>query len=515
MPPPGSEPTATQFSASYIPKRMAARGLTISWRTAAWPTLVGISIFALHLPEFLHRLLDGDEAIYGSIAVLMNMGGALYGSGGVDNKPPGVFWAYAAAFRGFGPYQMTAVHAMGFLAMAATCVLMFVIARDLAGRRAGLLAALFYGVLTAAGNPRLLASNTEIFMMLPLTGSVLLMLRRRWFWSGVLLVAAGAFRQSAAINVLLVALGVFWLESEPQRWRAITHLAAGLVTALIAGAALISLSGSLTGFWRWTVGTLVGYASTSWTPAYVWLRAKDSIVPFLLDMAVFWIAAIALAARWRGLAVQVRLVVVWLVVAMTGSLAGGHLSWHYFIQAMGPLAVLAALAFDRFRLRRVVAGAAIVGIALPAVAWWAFDITADPLTYDFAAPVPQHQAVSAYIAAHTSPSERVFVWGNWPALYVESNRVMSGRFPGFLRGFARGSSLPPNNWDTAPDVWPLLDADLRAHPPALIVDTAPADWSDFAMYPMSNYPVLAAFVASGYHQVDVVDGVLIYARNGA
>ena len=109
----------------------------------------------------------------------------------------------------------------------------------------------------------------------------------------------------------------------------------------------------------------------------------------------------------------------------------------------------------------------------------------------------------------------MFVWGDWPALYIESNRVMSGRFPGFLRGFARGSSLAPNNWDTAPDVWPLLDADLRAHPPALIVDTAPADWSDFAMYPMSNYPVLAAFVASGYHQVDVVDGVVIYARNGA
>src|SRR6266567_4212267 len=82
-------------------------------RSAAWPALIGISIFALHLPEFLHRLLDGDEAIYGSIAVLMNMGGALYGSGGVDNKPPGVFWVYAAAFRGFGPYQMTAVHAMG------------------------------------------------------------------------------------------------------------------------------------------------------------------------------------------------------------------------------------------------------------------------------------------------------------------------------------------------------------------------------------------------------------------
>lgn len=483
--------------------------------TRSWPALAGFAILVAHLPQFLHRLLDGDEAIYGSIAVLMNLGGGLYGDGGVDNKPPGIFWIYALTFRVFGAYQTWAVHAVAFIAMAVTCSLIYLIARDLATPRAGILAALFYGVLTAAGNPRLLAANTEIFMMLPLTASVLCMLRRQWFWTGLLLMAAVTFRQSAAVDVILIGVALWWLEQRTTVLRAAALTTAGALTGLAVATGLIAISGSLPGFSRWTIGTLVGYASTNWTPSLVWMRARDSILPFLVDMVVFWVAAIALSTRWRTLSVSIRLTVVWLVVAMAGSLAGGHLSWHYFIQAMGPLAVLAALAFDRFRLRRVVAGAAIVGIALPAVAWWAFDITADPLTYDFAAPVPQHQAVSAYIAAHTSPSDRVFVWGDWPALYVESNRVMSGRFPGFLRGFARGSSLAPNNWDTAPDVWTLLDADLRAHPPALIVDTAPADWSDFAMYPMSNYPVLAAFVASGYHQVDVVDGVVIYARNGA
>ena len=205
--------------------------------------------------------------------------------------------------------------------------------------------------------------------------------------------------------------------------------------------------------------------------------------------------------------------VVWLVIAMVGSFAGGHLSWHYFIQAMGPLAILAALAFDSFRLRRIVAAGAIAGLAIPIAAWWVFDVQADPLTYDFSPPVPQHQEVARYIDAHTSQSDRIFIWGDWPAVYVESDRIMSSRFPGFLRGFARGSGLPPNNWDTAPDVWPLLDADMAANPPALIVDTAPAGWSDFAMYPMSNYPTLADYVAANYHQLAIVDEVVIYARN--
>ena len=492
---------------------MAAQPLTVSWRSWAFPVLAGLAIIVAHLPSFVHRLLDGDEAIYGSIAVLMNTGAPLYGAGGVDNKPPGVFWIYALTFRVFGEYQMTAIHAVAFIALAATCLVLFWIGRAVSGSRAGFLAALFYGLLTAAGNPRLLAANTEIFMMLPLSGSVLLMLRRSWYWSAILLVVAGAFRQSAAANVLLVALALFWLAPPSGRMRAAISLAGGLLAGALVGLALIAITGSLAGFWRWTLQTLVGYASASWTPAYVWSRARDSLVPFVIDMAVTWIAALALAARWRALSTEVRLTVVWLVLGMAGSLAGGHLSWHYFIQAMAPLAVLAAIAFDRFRLPRPVAAAAIAGIAIPAAAWWAFDLTADPLTYDFSPPAPQHQAVASYISTHTSPSDRVFVWGDWAAIYTESDRVMASRFPGFLRGFDRGSQDAPDNWDTAPDVWPLLRSDLDSHPPALIVDTSAAGWSDFAKYPIANYPALASYVAAGYHQVATVDGVVIYARN--
>ena len=480
---------------------------------ALWAGLIAVTIFIAHLPSFLHRLLDGDEAVYGSIAALLNTGGELYGPGGVDNKPPGIFWVYAATFRAAGTYQMSAIHAVGLAVIAATCVLLFVMGRDLGGSRTGLLAALFYGILTAAGNPRLLATNTEVFMELALTASVLLMFRRRWLWSGVLLVVAGAFRQVAAVNVLLAAVAIVWLEPPGNRWRAAAWLAGGVGGALAAGALVLELTGSLAGFWRWTVGSLYGYASTTWIPSYVWQRARDSLVPFVVDMAVLWIAAIALATRWRRLDRLERVVLVWLFVAMIGSMAAGHLSWHYFIQAMGPLALVAALFFARFSLKRWVTAVAAVGIAVPALAWWAYDMGADPLTYDFSPPAPQHQLVASYIHDHTTPGQRVFVWGDWPALYVESDRLMAGRFPGFLRGFDRGSGVPPNNWDTTSDVWPELQSDLGAHPPALIVDTASAGWSDFSMYPMRNYPVLANLVNSSYHVVATVDGVLIYAPN--
>ena len=495
------------------PAAKTSAGLRLPF--AAWTAAAAVIVFVAHLPAFFHRLLDGDEAIYSSIAALMNLGGRLYAEGGVDNKPPGVFWIYSAVFRVFGTYQMTAVHAAGLVAMAATCLLVYFVTRELAGPRASLLAALFYGVLTAAGNPRLLASNTEIFMMVPLTASVLLMLRRRWFWTGALLVGAGAFRQSAAVNVVLAGIAIFWLEAHPMRPRAAAFFAGGLVSGALAGAALLALTGSIEGFWRWTIQTLVGYASGSWIPSQVLARSQDSLVPFMVEMAVFWVAALLLAWRWRVLDVKARLMLVWLVVAMAGSLAGGHLSWHYFIQAMGPLAVVAALGFDGIQLRRWVAAVAVGGIVVPAAAWWVFDLTQDPLTYDFSNPVPRYVEVAAYVRDHSTPSDRVFIWGDWPAVYIEADRLMSSRFPGFLRGFARGTDIPPNNWDTAPDVWPLLQSDLETNPPLLIVDTSSSpNWSDFSKYPMSNYPTLEQFVKENYHVVSTVDGVTIYARNG-
>src|ERR1700680_4322639 len=96
--------------------------------TQVLAAVVGVLVVLAHAPSFFHRLLDGDEAIYGSIAALMNTGAQLYADGGVDNKPPGIFWVYAGVFHLTGTYQMAAVHFVGLLVMAATCALLFITA---------------------------------------------------------------------------------------------------------------------------------------------------------------------------------------------------------------------------------------------------------------------------------------------------------------------------------------------------------------------------------------------------
>src|ERR1700694_3878234 len=80
---------------SKVPHPYSHCSMTQTKQAGLWVGLVAVTVFIAHLPSFLHRLLDGDEAIYGSIAALLNSGGQLYGPGGVDNKPPGIFWVYA------------------------------------------------------------------------------------------------------------------------------------------------------------------------------------------------------------------------------------------------------------------------------------------------------------------------------------------------------------------------------------------------------------------------------------
>src|ERR1700680_1036920 len=148
---------------------MSRAAMTRRTPNTLWLGVLAAAPIALaHVPSFFHRVLDGDEGIYGAIAALMNSGAPLYAEGGVDNKPPGIYWVYSVTFRIFGTYQMTAIHALTLFVLGATCVLIFLIGRQLASTRSGVLAAVFYGVMTGAGNPRLLAANTEAFMMLPL-----------------------------------------------------------------------------------------------------------------------------------------------------------------------------------------------------------------------------------------------------------------------------------------------------------------------------------------------------------
>jgi len=82
------------------------------------------------------------------------------------------------------------------------------------------------------------------------------------------------------------------------------------------------------------------------------------------------------------------------------------------------------------------------------------------------------------------------------------------------RLYLKGLMLPGERKSVEPMAARVCPENVRSAHQSMNHLVAAADWSDFAKYPMRDYPVLAILVASDYHQVATIDGVAIYARNG-
>ncbi len=485
--------------------------------------LVMAIVTLFHAPLLTKPLFDSDEAIYASIAALLNAGGRLYAEGGVDNKFPGIYYAYAAVFRVFGPYAMGAVHALAIAVVLATCLLLAKLARELGGERAGLLAAAFYGVLTTFYYPKMLAANTEIFMTLPLAASVLLSLPAKTrdaprgldlFLAGALIGVATLFRQLAALNLVLSSLApVAFGPRTLRRWLA--ALLPGLGFAFVFGVLFgaYAVNGNLPSFFQWAVrAATTRYLTRGWE--YVFPAAAE------LSMLAVMIVPVALSAvrgrTFRQRSRPEQMVFLWLGLGVVAIVFLWRFHPHYVIHIVAPLSVLAGLELDallgsaRARVGRI---AALV-VLIEAAVFFVLAFVLEPVAGGTYPPRPDYPQVAEYVQNTTHDGERIFIWGAYAPIYVLSGRLPASRFVGFMRGCPRYPDSPLSRcWDGGAEVWPLLEQDLETTPPELILDTAAANYGDFGLYPMKDVPRLAELVASRYVEERVVDGVRIYRRS--
>jgi hypothetical protein len=129
------------------------------------------------------------------------------------------------------------------------------------------------------------------------------------------------------------------------------------------------------------------------------------------------------------------------------------------------------------------------------------------------APRREPSEAGAFLLRHSSPGDRIFVWGQAPSLYLEARGRPASRyiatFP--LTGYIFGAPLP--GVDTrdriVPGSWRTLQRDLTARPPAFIVDTEVREGS---RYPLAAFPFLARLVDDEYRAVATLRTAVIYRR---
>jgi 4-amino-4-deoxy-L-arabinose transferase-like glycosyltransferase len=497
-------------------------------------------VLALRLPALSSELVDTDEATYAAIAVLQTSGaGPLYEAGGVDNKPPGIYWVYAAVFRVFGDYSMLAVHWVAAAVVLATGLLLGMTAA-LYRSGAGIFAFLFYGVFAVAYYPKMMAANTELFMALPLAGSFYLAVSlslarpagqalRRFAAAGALVGLACLFKPVGAA-CLLVPLAVALRQPTTRSARCL-HAAATLIGAsipVLVAVGILWLSGALPGYLHWGVSRLASHYAplphqqpSEWGVSfYVYALVKRGGW-FIASTLLLWLTLAVHVRRWALLAHEERLALGWFASLVPGVFAGGHFFGHYFLPLVAPLSVIAAVHVRRWAegssralLLAVALACAIPAIGFSAWAWYEEDLVSspvDPMTHRFfGGDRPEHRLVARRIRETTRGEDSIFVWGMYAPIYVESGRRPASRFVGFMRGCPKRGHVPMERcWDAGPEVWPALLDDLRRARPSVIVDTATSRRYGFAAFPLQKSP-LAQFVALGYQPAELVDGVRLY-----
>lgn len=444
----------------------------------------------------------------------------------VERKPPLLFWTYAAVFKVAGEYNWKALHVVGLVWTLCAMAGLYVIGCELFDCNTGLIAAFFYTVFQPWWTWKTLSVDGEMLMNLPIIlawaiafGRGSSRLRPGLFVAGALLGAAFLLKQPAAIAA--VPLGIYLLLPSYRASRSLTRINS-IVQATTLTAGFFAVVGLVT-ILLWKQGIL--------RDAFYW-TIRDHDVPH-----VFWEKGILLTLTFIGVCLPLivgaimacrdkseiwaaktaeRTAVFGLLFASAiGTAAGARFYPHYYIQLIPPLALLAAPYYARLWSRTIQPP---FWFLRPRVTYAWLALTIIFFSTKHWTGLAHRRAPSKtgqYLFAHSGPSDRIFVWGQSPEIYLDAHRRPSCRyittFP--LTGYVFGGPIP--GFDTRsrilPGAWNTFEQDFARHPPTYIVDVQPDPKT--AHYPVKDFPILAKLLAERYQVVaHTADGVIYRTR---
>jgi 4-amino-4-deoxy-L-arabinose transferase-like glycosyltransferase len=485
-------------------------------------------LLLVQFPALLARSPIMDESVYVVVARELLHGGRLY-IDVVDRKPPLLYWVYAAILRTFGTGNWLALHAVGLLWVLATMGALHLVGLRLSGRSAGLVAALLYAVFQTFWDYSNLAFNGEVLMNLPIVvGLAIAFSPSRSRWRPELLVAGAmpalGFLLKQPGGIAALPLGIYVLLPGYRRARGLSMrqslvhaalLSVGFAATLAAVALVLSRQGNLREAVYWSVlnhdVTYGPLTRVFWTlGSRMTLIFSACCAPLLLG--VYW--SLRDGELWGGREAERLALIVFLVVSAVGTAASGRFFDYYYIQLLPPLCLLAAPWFAVTWERHagsLGAHATQAAVALCAIVFLVHNLSHVP-------PALGQTRLARYIRAHSSPEDRLFLWGGTTKFYLQADLRPASRYILFfpLTGFIFGSPWrhDPSHEDTrnriVPGAWANLEHDFARHPPRYILDTEASYYPP--KYPITDFPFLRDLVAQHYHLVFTAPQGRLYER---
>ena len=481
---------------------MTRIGQRIIERPYAW--VVSLAI-VLRLPTLVTRLFDADEAAIGVQGLVVRSGGTLYRDI-FDRKPPLPPLAYAASFSLTDSTDVRPTRVLVTILLALGGLLMAHEAKRRWGTNAH---AAWAGTLFVAGAMAFFpadagAANFAHFALLPGAAALLWSRRPQWFWglaAGIAFGLALLTRQSWVLALPAALFGAW----HAGHWRNLGLLAVG-TTATVATVALYAPFGA---YWEWNFTNSPGFVLAAAGVGISLLRGLASSAAFIgfhITMAVCLWITLRTRNPLKAAGRDDRDLWLWLLSGLAAVAAGFRFFGHYWLQVLPPLVVLATPVAVSFtgRARRL----AVVGVAVPTAV--AFALLFVPGSFHHR---PDPADLAAYVHDHTAADQSVFIWGSFPEVLVKAERLPAGALvhTDFVTGRSGGREDPAETLALAtPGALQIMMDDLRARPPALVLDTSTTTDLGYANYPLTLFPEVAAFVRDNYEQVADVGGVTVW-----
>ena len=508
-----------------------------NWHVAWW--ILGLAVFSVVLAIRIRLLgvpLERDEGEYAYAGQLILQGVPPY-TLAYNMKFPGTYAAYAAIMSIFGQ-TTTGIHLGLLLVNAATIILIFLLGRQLLNSVVGLAAGMSYAVLSVSPSVLGFAGHATHFVLLPVLGGTLLLLKATnrqafgsVFASGMLFGLGGLMKQPAVFFALFGAICLvsnnLHRRFRPEKIFVGTLIfSVGVILPLGITCLLLWRIGVFDRFWFWTTDYAWQYGSLvpfSQAPRFFFYSAKEVIGA---GWPIWTLAGIGIVAGlWEQ---RTRPIIVFLLIFLFSSVLalcpGFYFRLHYFILVLPAVSLLAGVAISRLSdltVDRLIVVQSIpillLGLALawPMLAERKFFFEASPadasrMIYP-ESPFVESIRIAEYLREHSNPSDTIAVLGSEPQIYFYSNRYSA-------TGYIYAYGLMESQKYAAQMQQEMIREIERAHPKFLIFVVMPDSWlqrpeSERMIFTWANEYTAQNYTVAGFVNMVAPDRTDYYFDN--
>ena len=408
--------------------------------------LVFLLVIAIRI-RLLQMPLERDEGEYAYAGQLMLQAVPPYKLA-YNMKFPGTYAAYAAIMSIFGQ-TVAGIHLGLLLVNAATIALIFFLGRRLMNSTAGIAAAASYGVLSVSPSVLGLAGHATHFVMLPIIGGVLLLVREAdrpslgtVCMSGLLFGVGLLMKQPAIFfgcfgALCLISWGIRRRLSPKTLLLRIFMFAASAIIPFAIVCLLLWHASVFDNFWFWTINYAREYGGivSLGSAPQIFVQSATEVIATSWPLWVLAGVGILMGLCTEGTRASTLFLLGLLAISGIAVSAGFYFRYHYFIMLLPAVSLFIGIAISilsdfaaRYGTALRLAPLLLFGVALSApilanrnVFFQLSPVEACRIIYP-ESPFQESVRIAEYVRENTSPDDTIAVVGSEPQIYFYSRR---------------------------------------------------------------------------------------------